>query len=139
MAPVEGAGRDSALRDSSPLDSSPLDSAPLDYGLVSPLGLPVDARVPERVRGGSDSDEYDLYFRITRDNPGLETWTRECLRVQAELVADLERSSLPADVRCDVLRGVISIQRATLERWVDAVASAAADLGDHAGVSDERS
>jgi hypothetical protein len=140
------AGADRATRDpapprsgDTPLDTAPDEgSAPLDYGLVSPLGLPVDARLPERMLAGSDSREYDLYFRITRDNPGLESWTRDCLRVQAEIVADLERSSLPADVRCDVLRGLLSIQGATLERWVTAVAAAAGEAGDQRDGPDER-
>ncbi|MFG1951381.1 hypothetical protein [Micromonospora sp. NPDC048830] len=98
------------------------DDATLDYGLVSPLAVPADSRVPDGLTEGSGPAEYDRYFRIVRDHPGLPDWTRGCLRVAAELVADLERSSLPAEDRVRVLEGLLAIQRVTLERWVAAAA-----------------
>ncbi|MEO3780391.1 hypothetical protein ABGB16_26970 [Micromonospora sp. B11E3] len=110
------------------------DDAALDYGLVSPLAVPADSRVPDGLTEGSGPAEYDRYFRIVRDHPGLPDWTRGCLRVAAELVADLERSSLPAEDRVRVLEGLLAIQRVTLERWV-AAATDDAERGTAAGDS----
>lgn len=95
------------------------ESAP-DYGLISPLAIPPESRVPEGLTPGSSPEEYDRYFRILRDHPGLLGWTRDCLRVDAELLADLERSNLPIEDRYRVLTGLLAIHRVTLQRWLAA-------------------
>jgi hypothetical protein len=100
------------------------EDAPPDYGLISPLAVPPESRVPEGLPEGSGPAEYDRYFRILRSHPGLVGWTRDCLRVEAELVADLERSGLPAEDRYRVLVGLLGIHRVTLERWLAAVETA---------------
>jgi hypothetical protein len=102
------------------------EDTPPDFGLVAPLAVPPDSRVPEGLADGSSPEEYDRYFRILRDRPGLPEWTRHCLRVEAELVADLDRSSLPREERGRVLEGLLAIYRVTLERWVDAAETAEA-------------
>jgi len=102
------------------------EDTPPDFGLVTPLAVPPDSRVPEALADGSSPEEYDRYFRILRDRPGLPEWTRHCLRVEAELVADLDRSSLPREERGRVLEGLLAIYRVTLEHWVAAAESAEA-------------
>jgi hypothetical protein len=96
------------------------EETPPDFGLVSPLAVPPDSRVPEGLPDGSSTEEYDRYFRILRDRPGLPDWTRHCLRVEAELVTDLDRSSLPPEDRERVLEGLLGIYRVTLEHWLAA-------------------
>ena len=95
------------------------DEAP-DYGLVSPLALPPDSKVPDPHTGGSTDAEYDLYFRIVRDDPGLLEWSRTCARIDRELLEDLERTSLSAEEKYRVLRGLVTVYGLTLERWVAA-------------------
>lgn len=100
------------------------EDTPPDFGLVTPLAVPPDSRVPEGLAAGSSPEEYDRYFRILRERPGLPEWTRHCLRVEAELVADLDRSSLSREEQGRVLEGLLAIYRVTLEHWL-AVAEAA--------------
>ncbi len=104
------------------------DEQPPDFGLVAPLAIPPESRVPDGLTEGSDEAEYDRYFRILRDDPGLLDWTRNCLRVEADLLDDLERSSLSAEEREKVLEGLLAIHRVTLERWLAAGETAARAL-----------
>lgn len=90
----------------------------LDHGLIEPLAIPPDSLVPDPATGSSNEVEYDLYFRLVREDPGLLTWTRSCLRIDGELLADLGRTGLSAEDRCDILQGLLTVQRVTLERWV---------------------
>jgi hypothetical protein len=92
----------------------------LDYGLVSPLALPPDSKVPDPHTGASTEAEYDLYFRIVRENPGLLEWSRTCVRVDRELTDDLERTSLSAEEKYKVLQGLVTVYGVTLARWVAA-------------------
>jgi hypothetical protein len=92
----------------------------LDYGLISPLALPPDAKVPDPQTGSSTEAEYDRYFRIVRENPGLLEWSRTCVRIDRELMADLERTSLSAEEKYKVLQGLNTVYGVTLERWVAA-------------------
>ena len=96
------------------------DDAQPDYGLVSPLGLPPDGKVPDPETGVSTPEEYDRYFRIARDDPSLLAWTRTCLRIDREVLDDLGRTSLPAEDRCRILEGLLVVYRVTLERWMAA-------------------
>lgn len=109
-----------------PDDGLPPDyGVPPDYGLVAPLALPPDSHVPDPATGASTSAEYDRYFRIVRDDPGLLPWTRTCLRINGELIEDLQATELPAEDRCRILRGLLTVQQVTLERWVAAGETAA--------------
>ena len=96
----------------------------LDYGLVAPLALPPDSKVPDPSTGGSTDAEYDLYFRIVRNDPGLLEWSRTCARIDRELLEDLERTSLAAEEKYRILQGLVSVYGVTLERWVAAAESA---------------
>jgi hypothetical protein len=96
----------------------------LDYGLVAPLALPPDSKVPDPHTGGSTDAEYDLYFRIVRNDPGLLQWSRTCVRIERELTEDLERTSLSAEEKHRILQGLVSVYGVTLERWVAAAESA---------------
>lgn len=98
-----------------------------DYGLITPLAVPPDSHVPDGLDDGSSPDEYDRYFRIVRDQPGLLDWTRSCLSVEARVRADLDRSGLPDEDRGRVLEGLLAIHRVTLERWLAAADAVAED------------
>ncbi len=100
---------------------------------MTPLAVPPDSRVPEGLATGSSPEEYDRYFRILRDRPGLPEWTRHCLRVEAELVADLDQSSLPREERGRVLEGLLAIYRVTLEHWVAAAEAAEVERNGEGG------
>jgi len=102
----------------------------LDYGLISPLALPPDAKVPDPHTGSSTEAEYDLYFRIVRENPGLLEWSRTCVRIDRELLDDLERTSLSAEEKYKVLQGLVTVFGVTLERWVAAGEAALASAGE---------
>jgi len=101
------------------------EDVPLDFGLVSPLAVPPDSEVPDGLSEESSPEEYDRYFRIRRDRPGLLDWTRHCLRIETELVSDLDQSGLSAEDQGRVLEGLLAIYRVTLERWL-----AAAELAE---------
>jgi hypothetical protein len=90
----------------------------LDHGLIEPLAIPPDSLVPDPATGTSNETEYDLYFRVIREDPGLLAWTRSCLRIDGELLEDLHRTGLSAEDRCDILQGLLTVHRVTLERWV---------------------
>jgi hypothetical protein len=106
------------------------DETPLDHGLVSPLALPPDSKVPDPATGGSTADEYDLYFRIVRDDPGLLEWSRTCARVDRELLEDLDRTSLSAEQKYRILQGLVTVYGVTLERWVTAADAALAEADE---------
>jgi hypothetical protein len=101
----------------------------LDYGLVSPLALPPDSKVPDPETGGSDAAEYDLYFRIVRDDPSLLEWSRTCVRINHELLEDLEGTSLSVEEKYRVVQGLVTVYGVTLERWVAAGDAALARAG----------
>jgi len=91
-----------------------------DYGLITPITLPVDGRMPDAATGVSSKAEYDDYFRLIREDPDLEAWSRSCLDVQRRVLADLDLTELSAEDRCDILAGCLVVLHATLERWVGA-------------------
>lgn len=105
------------------------DQAP-DYGLISPLAVPADSRIPNGSTGGSGPAEYDQYFRIVRDHPGLLEWTRTCLRIEVELLDDLKQTSLSFEDRSRLLEGLLSVHRVTLERWLAAAEAATGSRPD---------
>lgn len=96
------------------------DEVPPDFGLIAPLALPPDSLVPDPETGSSTPDEYDVYFRIVRDDPSLLAWSRTCLRIDQELRSDLDRSSLSLDEKTKILEALLAVHRVTLERWVAA-------------------
>jgi hypothetical protein len=96
------------------------DEVPPDFGLIAPLAIPPDSKVPDPETGASTPDEYDVYFRIVRDDPSLLAWSRTCLRIDEELRSDLDRSSLSATDRAQILEALLAVHRVTLERWVAA-------------------
>lgn len=96
------------------------DEVPPDFGLIAPLAIPPDSKVPDPETGSSTPDEYDVYFRITRDDPSLLAWSKTCLRVDQELRSDLDRSSLSLDEKTKILEALLAVHRVTLERWVAA-------------------
>lgn len=97
------------------------EGAPLDYGLIAPISIPSDSKVPDPASGASTSQEYDAYFRILRDAPDdLLSWSKTCLAVQERLLEELEQTSLTAEDKCEILRGFLLVQCVTLQRWVTA-------------------
>jgi hypothetical protein len=104
------------------------ESAPPDYGLITPISIPEDGKIPDAAVGTSSRDEYDRYFRLVREQPELVTWSRSCLDVQRRLLDDLWSTGLSAEERCDILAGCLVVLLSTLEKWLvpDAVAEVAA-------------
>ncbi|WP_370967198.1 hypothetical protein [Amycolatopsis sp. cg9] len=88
-----------------------------DYGLVRPVSLPTNGRIPDRVSGASSSTEYDSYFRLVRDGEDLVRWSKTCLDVQRGVLADLDSTELTAEERYDIVAGCVVVLHATLERW----------------------
>lgn len=89
-----------------------------DYGLVAPIGLPTDGRIPDAATGMSSHAEYDSYFRIVRERPDLARWSQSCLEVQRQLLADLAETELSTEDRNHILAGCLVVVHATLEKWL---------------------
>lgn len=89
-----------------------------DYGLIAPISIPNDGKIPDAEAGRSNRDEYDRYFRIVREDPELTRWSRSCLDVQQRILDDLDATELSAEDRCDILAGCVVILISTLERWL---------------------
>jgi len=102
-----------------------------DYGLISPLSIPKTSSVPAPETRSSNTAEYDHYFRIIRHDSGLLDWSRTCLRVEGQLLEDLEQTSLSAEDKYRVLQGLLTVHHVTLERWV--AVEEASPSGEQAG------
>ena len=96
------------------------DGEVMDSRLIAAISLPSDARIPDGRDGRATSDEYDLYFRIVRDDPGLAQWTRTCVDTLDAQLADLELTSLSGEQKCQILSGILLIFQATLRQWLAA-------------------
>lgn len=128
-APDEAMPDEAVTDEAVPDEAGPGDAAadePVpDYGLISPLAIPPDSKVPDPATGTSTGTEYDLYFRIVRDDPSLVGWSRTCLRIDQELRSDLDRTGLSAEEKYRIVEGLLAVHRVTLERWVAAAEAAA--------------
>jgi hypothetical protein len=85
--------------------------------LIRPIGLPEDSKVPDPTSGVSTSEEYDIYFRIVRENPDLLAWTRTCLDIQKAQIEELDHTSFSQEEKYELLRGLTVVYGITLERW----------------------
>ncbi|TDD77764.1 hypothetical protein [Actinomadura rubrisoli] len=94
-------------------------TTPPDYGLISPISLPDDGRIPDATAGSSTPAEYDSYFRLMRERPELATWSQSCMEVQRRVLNDLDATGLSAQDRCDMLAGFLVVLHSTLEKWLD--------------------
>ncbi|MFE6613316.1 hypothetical protein [Amycolatopsis sp. NPDC057786] len=99
-------------------------SALPDFGLVTPVSLPADGRVPDSVTGAATAAEYDGYFRIAREAADLGEWTRSCLSTTGKLLDDLPSGGLTDSERADLMRGLVLVLQSTLERWLTVVETA---------------
>jgi hypothetical protein len=89
-----------------------------DYGLIAPISVPADGRVPDAVTGTSSQEEYDRYFRLVRGQPELAQWSRSCLDVQRRVLGDLGGTELSAEDRYRILAGCLIVMHCTLEKWL---------------------
>jgi hypothetical protein len=96
--------------------------APLDHGLIRPISIPPDSRIPDQATGLSTREEYDHYFRIDRGQIGLSEWSDMCLEVQRRVLVDLDDVDLSADERRDLLYGFLLLSNSALRRWISATA-----------------
>ncbi|MFS1512055.1 hypothetical protein VQL36_06405 [Chengkuizengella sp. SCS-71B] len=96
--------------------SSELD---LDYGLIKPLSIPKNSKVPDLFSGRSSEEEYDLYFRLKRNNPDLIDWSKNCILLYEDQLHDLDGTSLEAIEKYEILKGWLNVFQVTLEKWVD--------------------
>lgn len=106
------------------------DSPPPDHGLIAPISLPPNAQVPDAETGAATREEYDRYFRISREQGGLLSWTQTCLELNERLLADLQSSQLDPKDQRDILRGYLLVLQVTLSRWADSAASSDGDEGE---------
>lgn len=90
----------------------------VDYGLIKPIALPADGKMPDEA-GISSQGEYDSYFRLIRQRPGLASWSHSCLEVQRKVLEDLGSTGLSAEDRADILAGCLLVVHKTLQRWID--------------------
>jgi hypothetical protein len=90
----------------------------LDYGLIAPLAIPKDGKIPDAAAGPSGREEYDGYFRLRREDQELAQWSRSCLEVQRRLLGDLDATDLSAEDRCDIMAGWLMVMHCTLEKWL---------------------
>ncbi|MEU7133674.1 hypothetical protein [Streptomyces sp. NPDC046261] len=83
----------------------------------APVTLAADSRVPS-VAAGATAADYERYFRIVRGAPDLVSWTRDVLRLQSAVLADLPATGLNAPQRADVLNGLLLTSHVTLTAWL---------------------
>src|SRR5438093_1547802 len=96
--------------------------------IVAHLSIPEGSKIPDPSTGLSSPAEYDRYFGIRRDNPGLLDWSRTCIKIYDAQLDDLNRTTLTAEERCEILKGMVLVQRLTLEKWIIALESARHDI-----------
>jgi hypothetical protein len=89
-----------------------------DYGLIAALSLPPESKIPDPVSNTSTIAEYDMYFRIVRDNPGLLEWSRMCLNIYRSQAEGLDETSLSPEEKYSLLKGLLVACGITLEKWV---------------------
>lgn len=101
-----------------------------DLGVIKSISLPINGKIPgatDAITGVANQEQYDGYFRMARENPDLTAWTRSCLDVQGEVLADLEHTSLSAEDKVAILAGCLVVLHSTLAEWV-----APAEFGEEA-------
>lgn len=89
-----------------------------DHGLIAPVAVPADHRVPDAVTGLATPAEYDRYFRLVRSDVGLAEWTRSCLDVNREVIDELQSTSLSGDDRLSMVTGLVAALDITLSQWL---------------------
>ena len=89
-----------------------------DYGLIAPISIPNDGKIPDAGAEESSPEEYDRYFRLVREDPELTKWSRSCLDVQHRILDDIKATELSVEDRCDILAGCVVILLSTLEKWL---------------------
>lgn len=85
--------------------------------LISAISIPESSRIPDG-HGRSTPAEYDLYFRILRENSGLVDWSRTCVSTLDAQLDDLENSSLSEEEKNLILQGMIQVISTTLQKWI---------------------
>ncbi|MFF7726822.1 hypothetical protein [Streptomyces sp. NPDC008001] len=85
---------------------------------LPPLTLATDSRIPVRAAAVATTADYDHYFHIARHAPDLTSWTRDVLRLQAAVLADLPHTGLDDSQRAAVLTGLLHASHATLAAWL---------------------
>jgi hypothetical protein len=97
---------------------------------VDPVSLPATSAIPDADAETCTDEDYDRYFGLARDAPGLLEWSRTCLSLQERVLGDLDDSLLSAEDKCQLLAGLVTVGQLTLQRWVAvAVAARAREAG----------
>jgi len=97
---------------------------------VDPVSLPATSAIPGGDAETCTEEDYDRYFGLARDAPGLLEWSRTCLSLQERVLGDLDDSLLSAEDKCQLLAGLVTVGQLTLQRWVAvAVAARAREAG----------
>jgi hypothetical protein len=85
------------------------------------ITLPIDSALPKSYEARSvksHEETYDKYFDIHRTTGDLVEWSRSCVNVLGEFLRDLEVSNLEPAEKSELLSGLLTLQLATLERWI---------------------
>ncbi|KPI14864.1 hypothetical protein OV450_8237 [Actinobacteria bacterium OV450] len=80
--------------------------------------LPTDVRVPAGERL-ADQDDYERYFEIVRCQLNLLEWTRTCLSVQDQVLADLPHTELGPSEQDQLRSGLALLNRGALLAWAE--------------------
>lgn len=90
-----------------------------DYGLIKPITIHPDSRVPYNLDEASTNDDYDLYFRLNRESLGLAEWTKNCTDIYENQRSDLENTDLSYKEKYEIALGWSSIFQTILENWLE--------------------
>jgi hypothetical protein len=96
----------------------------LQEELIAHLSIPEGSKIPDPSTGLSTPAEYDRYFGLCRDNPGLVDWSRMCVAIYEAQLDDLNTTTLKPEEKCEILKGIVLVQRLTIEKWIKAVEAA---------------
>lgn len=100
------------------MDLNENQSSEVDHGLIAPISVPANHRIPDPRSGTASPGEYDRYFRLARDEVDLAEWTRSCLDINARITDDLECTGLDESDKRAILAGLVTVQDITMHRWL---------------------
>ena len=89
-----------------------------DYGLIKPITIHPDSKVPYSLSAVSTDEEYDLYFRLQRNALDLLEWSKSCIDIYENHIKDLEESNLTDREKYEIIKGWGNIFQIALENWI---------------------
>ena len=105
------------------------DDPEVTHDTLLAISIPEDSLIPDE-QGRSSAIEYERYFRISRENLGLLTWTRTCLETLHLQMQDLTTAEMSFEDKFNVLQGMVQIYQTTLDRWVHTLEATREDAAE---------